>query len=91
MKKSDIYDGSIKMGRLTRTTDKSRIDIEFPFFFKLNQKFNCKIECKNWKKNVPFSKLMEIFDRALNINQTPISITICDLIGKPLPGTLKKF
>lgn len=85
MMKSNIRNRSINMGTLTRTANKARIDIEFPFYFRLdqNKKFYCKMECKNWKKNVLFVDLVKIFERAQPSNQCPISITICDGIGKP--------
>ena len=44
--KSNIRNRSINMDTLTRTANKTRIDIEFPFYFRLDQKFNCKMECK---------------------------------------------
>jgi hypothetical protein len=81
--KSNIRNRSINMDTLTRTANKTRIDIEFPFYFRLDQKFNCKMECKNWKKNVLYANLVEIFERAQPSNQCPISITICNGIGMP--------
>ena len=79
MENSDIHDRSINMGRLTRTTEQSRIDIEFPYYnLRLNQKFNCKIECKNWKNSLHYSDLLEVIERAQGNN--PINITVCNEI-----------
>ena len=91
MMNSNIRKRSINMAKLTRTTDALKIDIQFPFYFRLDKKFNCKIECKNWKKNVLFADLMGIFECAKSRNQCPISITICNRIGKPKADTLEKF
>ena len=92
MENSDIRNRSINMGKLTRTADQSRIDIQFPFYYcRSNQKYNCKIECKNWKDNVLYSDLLENFKRAQSINQPSISVTICDEIGNPMERTDSVF
>ena len=88
MMNSNIRKRSINMAKLTRTTDALKIDIQFPFYFRLDKKFNCKIECKNWKKNVLFADLMGIFECAKSRNQCPISITICNGIGTVWEGNL---
>ena len=85
-----ILDRSIKMGKLTRTTGKSRIDIEFPYYNHANQKLICKIECKNWKKHLLYGNLLEIFKRAQG-NNMPISITVCDEIGHSRENTKNEF
>ena len=88
---SDILDRSIKMGKLTRTTDKSRIDIEFPYYnLNLNQKLSCKIECKNWRNKLPLGNLLEIFKRAEDTNM-PLSITVCNEIVNAQAKTEKIF
>jgi hypothetical protein len=92
MERSNILNRSINMGKLTRTTDKSRIDIQFPFYnHGSNQNYNCKIECKNWKNNVLYSDLLEIVKHALDINQLSMNIVICDQIGNPIGKTAKHF
>ena len=91
MTKSNIRNRSIKIAKITRTTDKSKIDIQFPFYLCFEKKINCKMECKNWQGNVYYGDLMEIFARAKSRNQRPIIITICDEIGGPKEDTLKEF
>lgn len=94
MLNSNIRNRSINIGKITRTTNKSKIDIQFQFYYCLNQKFNCNMECKNWKVKVSYPNLLEIFQRAISqdINDKhSINIIICNELNSPPDKTYENF
>lgn len=90
---------SINIAKIKRTADKSKIDIQFPFYYPAVDSttlttflytFKCNIECKNWKNNVLYSDLMSILKRSRN-SIARLNIIICNKFGKATDATAKDF